>query len=295
MKNDNLILFILDDSIPKVAEYVENSIYDSRISKNDLLYLLDTAEWKGQHSLKQLSSHILNSEHSKNGKIDVFGFTHPALCLDEIDGGLIPDIIIYDWEYEGESSTKSSDWLTEILNTTENTFVFVYSMVRDEIPAFLNKAEFDKYSHRFQLFLKGDEQSSVFSSEEFILQYILSKITKANRIKIHGFDIEFKENGYLENPSDILYIERILGRLSFLKKLEDKTLSDISDQSIECYFKDMGTKILYDKKRSILVASDYMLLADKIEDSIELSALQVLKRFGLSKIKEIFETGVAKV
>ena len=226
-----LTLFIIDDQIPTIPEYVENSMYDTKLDAASLLHLIEVTEWKGQHNLKRLTSDILSSDHSKNGNLATYGFTHPSICLDEIDKGLQPDVIIYDWEYGSESNIQSSKLLIEILNSTK-AFVFVYSMVRNEIPPFLNKVEYDAYVDRFQLFLKGDSDSSIFSSEEFILQYVLTRISNSNVIKIQGITVSFNENGYLNNPSDILHLESNLGRAYLLKSLKEEGFS-WSQQKIE--------------------------------------------------------------
>ncbi len=286
-----ITLFILDDNIPKTPEYVDQSLYDGKLDAASLLHLVNSDEWKGEHNLKELTTFILNSEHAKSGELEVCGFTHPSLCLDAIDEGLLPNIIIYDWEYGSETNKESSNWLIEILNSTES-FVFVYSMVRNEIPPFLNKADFDEYSSRFQLFLKGDTGSSVFTSEEFIYQYIVSQITKSNNIKIQGFNITFQENGYLDNPSDILYLERILGRLALREKLA-KGINTISNETIEELLEDISIRIYHDDNKNLLVTSDFKLVK-KIMPSKELSAIEVLRNYGLVALKEVLEIGVAK-
>ena len=291
MAANKTTLFILDDNIPKIPEYVEQSLYDGKLDAASLLHLVNSDEWKGEHNLKELTTFILNSEHAKSGKLEVCGFTHPSLCLDAIDEGLLPNIIIYDWEYGSETNKESSNWLIEILNSTES-FVFVYSIVRNEIPPFLNKTDFDEYSGRFQLFLKGDTGSSVFTSEEFIYQYVVSQITKSNNIKIQGFDITFQENGYLDNPSDILYLERILGRLALSEKLE-KGINTISNESIEQLLEDISIRIYHDENKNLLITSGFKLVK-KIKPSKELSAIEVLRDYGLVALKEVLEIGVAK-
>ena len=294
MEADKITLFILDDNIPKIPEFVEQSLYDEKISAASLNKLLFSAEWTGQHNLKQLTSFILESDHFNSGKIEVWGFTHPSLCLDAIEEGLLPNVIIYDWEYGFEPHKQSSNWLTEILISTQ-AFVFVYSMVRNEIPPFLNKADFDEFSDRFQLFLKGDIKSSVFSSEEFILQYIVSAISKSNQIKLQGFDISFEENGYLSAPSDILYLEKILGRLALKEKLATGIVKSISDQSIEQLLEGIRRiEIHYDKEKNLLLTADSNLIKKNIKSSKILTANDVLKEFGLLKLREVLEIGVAK-
>ncbi|MBA7532091.1 hypothetical protein ES705_24317 [subsurface metagenome] len=293
MTVDKLTLFILDDNIPKTPEYVEQSLYDTKMDAASLSHLVSTVEWKGQYNLKQLTSFILDSEHAHSGIIATWGFTHPSICLDEIDAGLIPDIIVYDWEYGSETNKESSNWLMEILNSTK-AFVFVYSIIRNEIPPFLNKKEFDKYSSRFQLFLKGDTTSSVFSSEEFILQYILTKITKANRIKIQGVEIAFLENDYLDNPSDILFLEKIFGRAALINYLKEKG-STVSQESIEEMITNVSDRLLYDTKRNLLISPNSTLLIEKYKPEEELTYIESLKNYGLQKLIEVLEIGLVKV
>lgn len=293
MKVNKLTLFIVDDNIPKISKYVEQSFYDKKLDAALLLHLVDSAQWTGQHNLEELTSSILKSEQSVSGELEVCGFTHPSLCLDAIDEGVIPNIVIYDWEYTSESQSNSSKWLKEILDSTK-AFVFVYSKVRNDIPPFLNKSDFDSYSHRFQLFLKGDDSSSVFSSEEFIHQYIVSKIRKSNIIKIQGVEISFQENGYLENPSDILFLEKIFGKAALIQNLKSKD-NTISDISIEDMIHDIDDKVLQDEKRNLLISSQASLLIEKYSPEKELSYLEVLKNFGLEKLIEVLEIGIVKI
>ncbi|MEX1013856.1 MAG: hypothetical protein WDZ80_01730 [Candidatus Paceibacterota bacterium] len=290
---DKLTLFVLDDSLPKISKFVEKEIYEKKIDYNSLLYLLKVGKWDGELSLKRLLNLIVNSEHAKSGRIDIWGFTHPSICLDTIDEGLKSDIIIYDWEYGSEQNYASSNWLKEILKTT-NSFVFVYSQVRNEIPPFLNKSEFDQYSERFQLFLKGDKKSSIFSSEEFILQYILARISKENRIKIQNKDILFEENGYLKNPSDILHLENVIGR-SALEKILGDSIDKITNKNIENIIESVNVKVYLDENKKLLVTADSSILLKKITKSDELSSVDVLRKFGILKLQELLDIGVAKI
>ena len=181
----------------------------------------------------------------------------------------------------------------DILSKTK-AFVFVYSKVRDELPPFLNKEVFDKYADHFQLFLKGDKSNSIFSAEEFILQLILFRLSKSVQIKIQGIAVNFRKNGYLKNPTDILYLEKILGRKSLLEKLNKKS-STISNQSIESLLKDVDIKILKDENKNLLVTADAQTLIKKIQHTKELTSLDVLKQYGLQILKEVLEIGIAKI
>ena len=293
MTLDKLTIFIIDDNIPKIPEYVEQSLYGTKINASSLSHLVNNVEWTGHHNLKQLTFDILNSEHRKNGKLETYAFTHPAICLTEIEAGLLPDVIVYDWEYGTESNKERSDWLIEILKLT-NAFVFVYSKFRDEIPPFLNRKEFNDYSNRLQLFLKGDTASSVFSSEEFIIQYILSKITKANNIRVHEVEISFQENRYLDNPSDILFLEKIFGRVVLIENLT-KHDNTISQESIEKMISNVKAKLLHDTKRNLLLLPSSTLLIEKYKPEGELTYLETIKNYGLQKLIEVLEIGLVKI
>lgn len=288
-----ITLFILDDNIYKSQEFVEKSIYDSKIDSKMLFELIEKFEWKGQHNLQELTSGILKSKHSQSGDIITYGFTHPSICLDAIDSGLKPDVVIFDWEYGSESNKESSNWLIEILDSTD-AFIFVYSMVRNEIPPFLNKQSFDKYANRFQLFLKGDDKNSIFTSEEFIHQYVLSRVSNSNQIKLQGLPIDFHENGYLKNPTDILYLEKIFGRSYLIEKFKNNDFS-MTSKSVEQLMEDYNGIVLFDGKKNLLITPDSKLLIEKFRPDVELSYTEVLKRFGLTKLKEAIESGIAKV
>ena len=290
---NKITVFILDDNIYKSEEFVAKSIYDSKIDSKLLLQLTDSFEWKGQHNLQELTSDILKSKHSQSNDIITYGFNHPSICLDEIDNGLKPDVIVFDWEYGSESNKESSNWLTEILNTTE-AFIFVYSQVRDAIPPFLNKREFDNHAKRFQLFLKGDAENAIFTSEEFIFQYILSRVSNSNEIKLQGLKISFNENGYLKDPTDILHLEKILGRNFLIEKFKHNDFS-MTSKSIEQLMENYNGKMLFDSNKNLLITPDSKLFIEKFNPKEELSYADVLKKFGLKKLKEAIETGLAKV
>ena len=296
MKNKSTKVFLVDDEFPMIEEFRQTGVYNSPISGQDLFYLAVHGQWNGHLGhLQKLIKDIVSSEAFKDGKVDLVGFNTPTKVLNEIDKGNLPDIVIYDWEYPDapSHSPKSKTWLLEILSKTE-AFVFVYSRVRNEIPVFLNKDEFSGFSQKFQLFLKGDEKSSIFSSEEFILQYILSKSTKTTSVRIQNMDIIFQDNGYLKDPQDILYLEKILGRITLSEKIEDG-FSIISNKSIEDLLSNIQIKIFLDSERKILVTNDSNILLKKISISSELSVLDVLKVYGIKVLTEVLKVGVVSI
>ena len=288
-------VFVLDDNIPKPPDMVEARVFETGISGGTLLALVDAGEWKGQHNLRTLTSELVKSSQFQRGIAEVYGFTHPSIALDDIDRGNHPDVIIFDWEYGAEHYNESSNYLTQLLEKTQS-FIFVYSQVRDYIPPFLNKSHFDQYADRFQLFLKGETEDAIYSSEEFILQYVLARAEPMVVIKLQGLSVEYLDNGYLKNPSDILHLENILGRAVLLRRLRSVGLR-ISDETIETLLAESEGVLLFDAGRKVLVAPDSTVLVKQFEltSGHGISYLQVLKRFGLLKLEEALEIGIARV
>jgi hypothetical protein len=157
----------------------------------------------------------------------------------------------------------------------------------------LNKNIFDQYANRFQLFGKGDSTTSVFSSEEFIYQYILNEVNNTNFIKVHDIDIFFESNGYLTSPTDILFLEKILGETALLDKLGK--IASLTDDSIEHLFDGIEDRILYDEVGGFLISDNEIILIEKFSPKIRLSYLDVLKNHGLEKLETVLTTGFVKI
>ena len=291
MMNEKKTLFILDDSIPIIPEFIEKGIYANAIKRDKLLLLVRSGDWKGESSLQHLILDFLSHNYTQTGQLELYGYSHPEICLSDVDNGVKPDVVIYDWEYGANSFKESGDWLLEILRKTD-AFVFVYSRIRDSVPPTLNKKVFDEYSKRFQLFAKGNTTNSVFTSEDFLYQYVLSLIKKDNTIKIQGVDVKFEANGYLKNPTDILYLESILGRESLLKQIKENH-NEISEESIERMIESLDGRILINREKGFLITSDSSLFIDRFKPEEEMSYLNALKEFGLIKLKEALEVGLA--
>jgi hypothetical protein len=290
---NKITLFIVDDNIPKSAENINDAIFETPLNKEQLLVLAEQKDWKSEKSLQKIVSLLSKHSYTKEGLIDFYGFIHPEICLQEIENGINPTIIIYDWEYgDSFSNKKSGELLLEILSESD-AFVFVYSGVKGQIPATLNKQIFDQYADRFQLFGKGDSEASIYSSEEFIYQYILNRVTQNNTIKIHDNDVSFKENGYLETPTDILYLEKIFGKSFLIEKL--KNIQDISDRSIENIFDSIEGEILFDETNGFLISPNEGILVGRFSPQKHLSYLEVLKLYGVKNLEIVLSSGIVKV
>lgn len=286
-------IYILDDEFPKTPEFIAKSVYDSAISSDNIYHLAITQNWLGLQPLQQLIKDIINSKPFADGMINLSGFTKPPQALSAIDKGEMPDIVIYDWEYDMPKPKESQDWLLEVLGKTK-AFVFVYSKVRDELPPFLNKEIFDKHANRFQLFLKGSSENTIFSSEEFILQYLLSRVSSNYQIKLRGIEINFSSNGYIENPSDILHLENIVGRNFLLDELKDLDFS-ITQENVEKLIEKANGKLLFDESRGFLITPDSTIFVEQFKPNTEITYIEALKKFGLMKLKEVLEVGLVKI
>lgn len=291
MSKNTTNIILIDDEIPITSEFTASSIYDTAITSENLYHLAITQTWKGLEPLQQLIKDIVTSKASQDNKINLTGYTKPTQCLLDIESGFNPDVLIYDWEYGMPNPTDSQAWLIDILSNTD-AFVFIYSKVRDELPPFLNKKIFDKYAHRFQLFLKGSSTHSIFSSEEFILQFILSKVVDSGKIKIQGFDVEFSSNDYLKETSDILYLERVLGKKYLLEELK-KHRYTLNDLTIENLLNNSDGFLYFSEAKSILISPDEITLINKLTPLIKLPYSHVAKKYSIAKLEETLEKGIA--
>lgn len=291
MKN-KIRVFILDDRLPKPQEFVERSIFNAPISQDNLKYLVQHGQWTDEPNLKRLLSDVLSHEYTTQGFITVSGYTNPEIYLSHISKKHMPHVIVYDWEYDNQTQ-HSGPWLLEILRMTK-AFVFVYSGVRNSVPPTLNKKEFDKFAERFQLFEKGESGDSVFTSEEFIYQYILSLVDRNNTIHVGGLEVRFEASGYLKTPTDILYLESILGRAELLKQIQ-RNRNEITGESVERFLANLGGRLLLNRQKGFLITPDSSLMISRLKPTDEISLVDALKEFGLPKLTEAIEVGFVSV
>jgi len=291
MKN-RIRVFVLDDRLPKLQEFVERSIFNAPISQDNLKYLVQHGQWTDEPHLKHLLSDVMSHEYATQGFITVSGYTNPEICLRHLSKRHMPHVVVYDWEYDSQTQ-HSGAWLLEILRMTKS-FVFVYSGVRNSVPPTLNKKEFDKFAERFQLFEKGESSDSVFTSEEFIYQYILSLVDKINTIHVGGLEVHFEASGYLRTPSDILYLESILGRAELLKQIQEND-NEITEKSVERFLASFHGHLLLNRQKRFLITPDSALMISRLKPTDEISYVDALKQFGLVKLKEAIEVGFASV
>lgn len=293
MKKSPINIVLIDDEFPISKEFVDSGVYEHAINSDNLYHLALNENWKYLHDLQQLIKDIVTSKPCKDGLINLIGFTKPEQCLLEIDKGLLPDVVIYDWQYGIINDADSKKWLLDILSLTD-AFVFVYSKVRDKLPPFLNKKDFNQYADKFQLFLKGSKSHSVFYSEEFILQFILGMVSESGKIKIHGFDVEFTKNDYLKEASDILYLERIFGRTNLLEEIKKVDFS-LNKETIEKILDSNDGFLFYNEEKKILINPDNKSTIERIQSLKKISFKQVAEMFSIKKLEEALERGIALI
>lgn len=294
MNKGKIMVFIIDDEFPPYQEFVSRDLYKNAISSTDLYKLtINLKNWGTLDFLKDLIQKLIESNEYQSGLIDVLGFKNPSLALNSIDDNILPDIVIYDWEYGMPNPTESQNMLIEILESAPETFVIVYSKVRDEIPQFLNKSIFDKYSKRFQLIKKAESEFSVFNSEEFILQFILSKASRNPEIFIGGKKIKFIQNGFLDSPKDILYIEDILGKEGLVSKL--KSVDTLDNDSIQTLFSNENQDFYFDEQNQYLIEGDANVFLKKYNPSKKFTLLEAITNFGIVPIVRAIESGITKI
>ncbi|MFP2994832.1 hypothetical protein ABN763_02930 [Spongiivirga sp. MCCC 1A20706] len=275
---------LIDDSFPEKGDSVINS---DRLSQ---LINLSDSEWKSEVNLKSLVVKLINTDIFKNGDIQIFGFTHPGILLNKIEeDSFKPDVVIYDWEYS-IGSGDSGENLLEILSRTD-TFTFVYSSFFDAIPPTLNKKEFDKYASQIQLLEKGERISSIFSSEQFIIQYVLGLFSKSNVIEIASHEIKFNPSGYLEDASDILYLESVLGKAFLIQNL-DKLEYEISKEKIEQLFSMVEEPLFLDRNKENLLSESNELNEKNYGPLHQISYSDALKLVGVKGINQVLNSGI---
>lgn len=284
-------VFIIDDDIPKPPEFTEASVYDKVISSKNLHKLVNSYVWKGLQPLQNLVRNLFESASFKNRQINISAYIHPEQVFDDIEKGKKPDVVVFDWEYGSNNPIASQNWLIDLLSSTD-AFIFVYSHVRDSIPIFLNKRKFDDYSSRFQLFLKGSSNNSIFSSEDFIYQYIIGRIENDPVILIDNKMITINQNGYIKHPTDILFIENIIGFQKLKSKLSN--ISQLNDETIESFLSDYSEMIYTVNEKRMFIMCDAEIFVNKYKPVEKISLKDVLTKIGIIKFKDLVEFGMVK-
>jgi hypothetical protein len=287
-------VFLIDDQIPKIPEFIEADLYrDGIVNQDTLTRLAAEDHWTGEHGLWELTNNLVNHPYAKDGSISITGFLNPGFYLNRSGEFQKPNVAVFDWEYQITLDNSAEAMLLEFLDVTQ-AFVFVYSSFKAHIPPSLVKPSFDKFANRFQLFEKGNKTNSVLSSEDFIFQYVLTLVNKDNTIKIQNTDVTFESSGYLKTPSDIRYLESILGREALLKSIDDLG-NKFSTDTVEKMIENTHGVLRIDDRRRFLVAFDATVYIERFKATNEISFVDALKEFGIAKLQEVLEIGLTRV
>jgi len=281
---------IIDDKFPyDINKDAVNKFFPS----TKIEEWLANGDWSEEGDLKKLLDRIVASDLYNHKEIELICFLFPSALLNYLsETKEYPQLIIFDWEYQTQNQDTKKH-LIEIINQT-TSHIFIYTAQANSIWTFLVGEVFEKNLSRLQLLLKGDNKVSLFSSEDQILQFIISQFKEAYEFKMGEHSIRFEENKFLKSPSDILLLETMLGKNFLLDKLK-KANFEISDNTIENIFSDVKLKFYLSKDKKYLLETKTVNSEKKYGALEEFSFLNALSKFGVKKIDKTLERGIAQV
>lgn len=291
---------IIDDKLPY---NINTDVVDKFFPSTKIEEWIKKGDWSKEGDLKKLLERIFASDLYNHKELEVIGFLFPSALLNYLSGpNEHPKLIIFDWEYQ-TNNQDTKRLLIEIIKKT-SAFIFIYTAKADTIWQLLvgessekndlSGDAFESNINRLQLLKKGDNKISLFSSEDLIIQFIISQFKKAYEFKMGAHSIRFEENKFLKSPSDILLLETMLGRKYLLEKLE-KANFEISDQTIENIFSDVKVKFYLSKDKQYLMETNTENNRKKYGALEEFSFLSALSKFGVKTIDKTLERGIAQV
>jgi hypothetical protein len=280
---------IIDDKFP----------YDINLDVTDLPFgnqkienWINNKDWGEEGNLKHLIERIMELDLFKHKEIEVLAFLYPAALINYLKNNSNPQLLIFDWEYQTKNKDTKSQ-LIEIINDT-TSFIFIYSALADSIWQLFLGNVFEKNISRLQLLKKGENKLSLFTSEDNIIQFIISQFNKAYEFKLGQNSVRFEENDFLKSPSSIFILESILGKEFLLQKLTESNF-EISNSTIESIFSDVKTKFYLSKDKRYLLEFDNENNRNKYGPLQELSFLKTLKNYDLKIIDKTLERGIALI
>lgn len=288
MTNKKFKICIVDDKLPFVRDIDDSHLINSKgIQKA----MVENSGWEKEQDLLNLTTLLINSDLFSKGEIEVYWATNPNILITAIrDIKYVPDLVIYDWEYG--LSLAPEDSLTELLNTIEDSFFFVYSSYAQKIPIHLFKKHLDQYAGRFQVLRKGDN-SYITSAEEIIFEYIALRVENNPKIKVGGLDVQFNKSGFLSDYKDILYLDNLLGREAILKGLLNQN-KELSDETVFKMLDELNLKIYSNESKSIITLDDVKSNQELFGALRLVNNSDAYKKLGLKKLRELIEKGTVE-
>lgn len=281
---------IIDDKLPYD---INSDASDKPFQSYKIEEWLNVKDWGEEVHLKTLIDRIVTSDLYKHKEIELIGFLYPAALLKYISGNKEPSLIIFDWEYQTRNQDTKKQ-LVEIINKTKTSFIFVYTAEANKIWQLLIGEVIERNLNRLQLLLKGDSNLSLFTSEDNIMQFIISQFKKAYEFNMGKNSVRFEENKFLNSPADILRLESILGREYLLKKLKESNF-EISDRTIDNIFNAVEIKLFLSNDNKYLLDSNVESVIKKYGPLSELTLLDALSKFGINIIDKVLERGIVIV
>jgi len=148
----------IDDKIPvsQVSEYFDET---GLITGSMISFLLSSKDVDWQDAaIKQLCSKLTDQK----GEWSVSAFTAPQFYENYVSENVYaPEIIIYDWDYNGVPGSEDSEQsLLQILHSSY-TMVFIFSEEEniDEIQRIIQDSSFHVFQDRLSVVAKGDDNS----------------------------------------------------------------------------------------------------------------------------------------
>ncbi len=279
-------IVIIDDKFPY---NINADITDEPIPQEKIESWVNTGDWGKEHDLKGLIDQIISSNLYKHKEITILGFLYPQALLGYLKKNKSPQLIIFDWEY----LTQQKETLTSLIEIIGKTtsYIFIYTALADKIWQLLNGDIFEKNIDRIQLLLKGDKKLSLFTSEDNIMQFIISHFEAAHEFKMGESSVRFEKNTFINVPSDLLLLESILGRDVLLQKLKESNF-EISERTMKSMFSDLGIKFYRSKDEKYLLDSNRDSNEEIYGPLREISFLDALSKFGIKLIDKTLERGI---
>lgn len=223
---------LLDDKIPL-------SLDSGIINQRELSALiLDDTKWKDAELLS-----LIKQFDSKKDDYILFGFLHCNHLLSYVDEVIFsPDIIVFDWDYDGQDSSES---LLKILEQ-QYSMVFIFSAAdkETEIDNVLAKDKFTPYKNRVQKIMKGDPnsvndlQAKIESAREgFSFKYS----NELKRKTLRGLDLILSSLGQLSFDEFIRFFgEKITESGTTSNKLSSFDFTEIIADKLKSRLIDIG-------------------------------------------------------
>lgn len=145
---------IIDDSIP-ASNYPEFIDDTKLLGQSVLTYLLQNTDWSDDN-VKSLVSKI--SDDTANWYLTAF--KNPSFFFNHVrDNILTPEIIIFDWDYDGRSEDSEEHLLKLLKETYSIIYVYTNTDMEGDVSRVIESDKFSDYRHRLGVIQKENPNS----------------------------------------------------------------------------------------------------------------------------------------